>query len=35
MPGGFSRENPIIISSSSPLPMTVKSIVASFEETGR
>jgi hypothetical protein len=35
MPGGFSLENPIIISSSQPLPMTVKAIVAAFEQTGR
>lgn len=35
MPGGFSPENPIIISSSQPLPMTVKAIIAAFEQTGR
>jgi hypothetical protein len=35
MTGGFSMENPIIISSSQPLPMTVRAIIASFEQTGR
>lgn len=34
MEGGFSMENPILISSSQPYPMTVKSIVAGFEQTG-
>jgi hypothetical protein len=35
MPGGFSRQNPLLVVSDQPLPMTVKAIVASFEETGR
>jgi hypothetical protein len=35
MPGGFSMENPILISSSQPFPMTVKAIVVGFEQTGR
>ena len=35
MQGGFSVQNPIIISSSQPLPMTVKAIVASVDVTGR
>lgn len=34
MPGDLSVENPIIISSSQPLPMTVRAIVAGFEQTG-
>lgn len=35
MPGGFSNENPIIISSNRPYPMTVKAIIAGFEQTGK
>lgn len=35
MEGGFSMENPIIISSDQPFPMTVKAIIAGFERTGR
>lgn len=35
MPGGFSRQNPILIVSDQPLPMTCRAIVASFEEVGR
>lgn len=35
MSGGFSMENPIFIRSSQPQPMTVKAIVAAFEQTGR
>lgn len=34
MSGSFSMENPIIIYSNQPLPMTVKAIVAGFEQTG-
>jgi hypothetical protein len=35
MSGGFSIENPIIISNSQPYPMTIKAIVAGFEQSGR
>lgn len=34
MPGGFSRENPILIVSDKPLPMTVRCIIAGFKRTG-
>lgn len=35
MPGGFSRENPVVISSNRPYPMTVKSIIVDFEQMGK
>jgi hypothetical protein len=35
MPGGFSTENPVVISSSQPYPMTVKAMIATFSQTGR
>jgi hypothetical protein len=35
MPGGFSTENPILITTNQPYPLTIKAIVASFMQTGR
>jgi hypothetical protein len=35
MDGGISRQNPIYVTNDQPLPMTVRSIVVGFEETGR
>lgn len=35
MPGGFSTQNPIIISSDKPFPMIIRAMVAGFEQTGR
>ena len=33
--GGFSLDNPLIISSSSPLPLTVRAIIPRMDVTGR
>lgn len=35
MPGGFSVQNPLLVSTSGPGPLNVKAIIANFDVTGR